>query len=68
MSQYLEFNPDFDETADDGEQVADHEENIPAVDELHSVTPAHTTPKSVIKVLHILLDRKMRDYQQDEIK
>lgn len=55
MSYYLRLNPNFDEAADDGEHVADDEQDIPAVDELHPVAPAHGAAKLVFEKLHILL-------------
>ncbi len=63
---YLGLYPDFDEAADDGEHVADDEQNIPAVDELHSVSPAHTAAQFVFEKLHILLIMEMEDDQEDE--
>lgn len=63
---YLGFNPNLDEAADDGEYVTDHEQKIPAVNELHSVSPAHTAAKSVFEELHILLNREMRNDQWHE--
>lgn len=58
---YLGLNSYFDEAADDGEDVADNEQNIPAVNELHSVSPAHTTIKSVFEKLSIFLCEEIRD-------
>lgn len=60
---YLRLDPNFDEAADDGEHVADDEQNIPAIDELHSVSPAHTAAKFVFEKLHVLLVRDMEDDQ-----
>lgn len=37
----LSVDADLHEAAGDGEQVADDEEDVPAVDELHPVGPAH---------------------------
>lgn len=58
---YLGLNPDFDEAADDGEHVAHDEQNIPAVDELHPVSPAHTATQFVFEVLHVLLGKETGD-------
>lgn len=52
---YLWLNPNFNEAADDGEHVANDEQNIPAIDELHSVSPGYTAAKFVFEKLHILL-------------
>lgn len=52
---HLRFNPNFDEAPDDGEGVADNEQNVPAIDELQSVAPAHAAAEHVFEVLHVLL-------------
>lgn len=52
---HLVLNADFDEAASDGEDVADDEEDIPAVDELHAVGPAHFTAQGLPEEVHILL-------------
>lgn len=65
---YLGLNPNLDEATDDGEGVADDEQNIPAVDELHSVSPAHTAAKLVVEKLHVLLVREEEDAVQSHIK
>ncbi len=57
-SYYLGLDPNFDEAADDGEQVADNEQDVPAVDELHSVSPAHTASQLVFEKLNVLLVRE----------
>lgn len=63
---YLGLDPNLDEAADDGEHVADDEQNIPAVDELHSVSPAHTAPEFVFEKLHVLLVREVEEDQLHE--
>lgn len=55
LTSYLGLDADFDEAADDGEGVADNKQNVPAVDELYSVSPAHAAAKSVFEELHVLL-------------
>lgn len=55
---YLGLDPNLDEATEDGEGVADDEQNIPAVNELHSVSPAHTAAKFVFEKLHILLVKR----------
>lgn len=62
MGQRTHFvlNADFDKTARDGEDVADDEEDIPAVDELHAVGPAHFTAQNLPEVVHILLTNTQR--------
>lgn len=52
---HLWLNADFDDTANDGENVADDEEDIPAVNELQPVTPAHFAVQSLLKEVHKLL-------------
>lgn len=52
---YLWLNPNFNEAANDGEHVANDEQNIPAIDELHSVSPGYTAAKFAFEKLHILL-------------
>lgn len=55
---YLGLDPNLDEATEDGEGVADDEQNIPAVNELQSISPAHTAAKLVFEKLHILLVKK----------
>lgn len=62
-SCYLGLYPNFDEAADDGERVTDDEQNIPAVDELHPVSPAHAAAQFVFEKLHVLLGKEMGDDQ-----
>lgn len=52
---YLGLDSNLNEAADDGEHVADDEQDVPTVDELHPVSPAHTPAKPVFEELHILL-------------
>lgn len=59
----LRFNPNFDEASDDGEGVADDEQDVPAVDELQSVAPAHAAAEHVFKVLHVLLMQHREDME-----
>lgn len=59
-SRYLGLDPNFDEAAYNGEHVADDEQEIPAVDELHPVSPAHTAAKFVFEKLHVLLIRRRK--------
>lgn len=63
-SCYLGLYPNFDEAADDGERVTDDEQNIPAVDELHPVSPAHAAAQFVFEKLHVLLGKEMGDDQR----
>lgn len=51
----LRFNADFDETPSNGEDIADDKEDVPAVDELQPVCPAHFTIQSFLEELHKLL-------------
>lgn len=60
MSCYLGLDPNFDEAAYNGEHVADDEQDIPAVDELHPVSPAHTAAKFVFEKLHVLLIKRRK--------
>lgn len=55
MQTHLGFNANFDDAAHDGEDVADDEKNVPAIDELQAVGPAHFTAQYVPEVLHVLL-------------
>ena len=51
----LWFDAYLDEAAYDGEKVADDEEDVPAVDELHAVGPAHLAAQIVLEERHKLL-------------
>lgn len=51
----LGFNPNFDDAACDGEDVADDQKDVPAIDELQAVGPAHFTAQGVPEVLHVFL-------------
>ena len=66
--RYLGLDADLDEAADDGEGVADDEEEVPAVDELHPVSKAHPADQSVFEELHVLLERKRMKEDEDHIK
>lgn len=55
MQTHLGFNANFDDAAHDGEDVADDQKNVPAIDELQAVGPAHFTAQYVSEVLHVLL-------------
>jgi len=61
LSHYLGLDPNFDEAADDGEHVADDEQDVPAVDELHSVAPAHAAAEAALKETHVLLQGDDKD-------
>ena len=41
VSPYLGFDADLHDGSQDGEDVADHQENVPAVEEFHAVRQAH---------------------------
>lgn len=53
--RYLGLDPDFDEAAQDGEHVADDEQDVPAVDELQPVSQAHAAGEFAFEELHVLL-------------
>lgn len=57
MHQILDLwlNADLDDAACDGEDVANDEEDKPAVDKLKTVGPAHFTVQSLFEVVHKLL-------------
>lgn len=52
---HLGFNADFDDSASDGEEVADDKKDVPAVNELHPVGPAHLTVQGLLEELYKLL-------------
>lgn len=52
------LDADFDETASDSKDVTDDEEDIPAVNKLKPVSPAHFTIQRCLKELHKLLQSK----------
>lgn len=52
---HLGFNANFDDAARDCEDVADDQKDVPAIDELQAVGPAHLTAQDVPEVLHVLL-------------
>lgn len=54
----LWLDADLDDAACDGEDVADDEEDKPAVDKLKPVRPAHFTIQSLPEVAHELLQNK----------
>lgn len=62
--RYLGLYPNLDEAADDGEQVADDQQDVPAVNELHPVRPADTAAKFVTEKLHIFLIEECGNNQQ----
>lgn len=51
----LGLNANLDEAANNGEHIANDEQEVPAVDELHPVSPAHTAPQPLSEELHTLL-------------
>lgn len=48
------LDADFDETASDSKDITDDEEDIPAVNKLKPVSPAHFTIQRCLKELHKL--------------
>lgn len=56
VAGHLRLDADFHDTASDGEDITDDKEDVPAVDELHAVCPAHLTVQSLLKVQHKLLE------------
>lgn len=52
---YLGLNANLDDTSGDGEDVADNEEDVPAIDELQTVAPAHFAIQVLLKEPHKLL-------------
>lgn len=56
----LRLDADFDDAAGDGEDVADDEEDEPAVNELQAVGPGHRAVQVLLKVAHILLRSRSR--------
>ena len=57
---HLRLNADFDDTAGDGEDITDDKEDIPAINELQPVCPAHFTMQCFFKKLHKLLENTKR--------
>lgn len=55
LQTHLGFDANFDDAARDCEDVADDQEDVPAIDELQAVGPAHFTAQDVPEVLHVLL-------------
>lgn len=55
LQTHLGFNANFDDAARDCEDVADDQEDVPAIDELQAVGPEHFTAQDVPEVLHVLL-------------
>lgn len=41
---YLDLDGDFEHRAGDGENVANDDEDVPAVNKLHPVRPTHSLP------------------------
>lgn len=54
----LWLNADLNDAACDGEDVADDEEDKPAVNKLKPVRPAHFTIQSLLEVAHKLLQNQ----------
>lgn len=57
---HLWLNADLDEGTSYSEHVADDEEDEPAVNELHSVSPRHSAIHGVLKEMHKLLQHRTR--------
>lgn len=61
---YLRLDADLYEGSDDGEEIADDEQDVPAVNELHPVAPTHRPIQFASKVPYELLRRKSTSISQ----
>lgn len=57
---HLRFDAYFDDAADDGEDVADDEEDIPAVNKFQTICHVHFAIESLLEELHELLKHIQR--------
>lgn len=63
---HLGLNANFDDAARDREDVTDDQEDVPAIDELQAVGPAHFTTQDVLEVLHVLLTSTRSQLERKE--
>lgn len=66
LQTHLGFNANFDDAAHDGEDVADDQKDVPAIDELQAVRQAHFTTQDVPEVLHVLLTSTQMQFDGKE--
>lgn len=65
VTAHLGLDAHFDDAAGDGEDVADDEEDVPPVDELHPVRPAHLSIQGLPEELHELLMHTRRQHGEE---
>lgn len=56
LVSYLELDGDFEHWASDGEDIADDDEDVPAVNEFHPIRPTHLLPIMLQKESGVLLE------------